>query len=402
METASIYIHIPFCKHRCAYCDFNTYADIDALIPDYLSSLRKEMEILFNSAPYPLKVHSIYFGGGTPSLLPIEELESLLRVVVKGCRLSEETEITLEANPGTISRAYLLDLKQIGINRLSLGMQSSNQYELEFLERQHTHIDVIEAVIWARQAGIDNINLDLLFAIPYQTLEDWKYNLKNAVALQPEHLSLYSLILEEGTPIKNWVARGLVDRPDPDLDADMYIWAGNYLASQGYLQYEISNWAQEAGVEEVKFCAHNLQYWRNKPYIGFGAGAHGFAGGIRTQNVSSPTSYIKQLIEIHPLENDIKKKFTFPLSPATTFAHTIDIETEMNETMMMGLRLTQEGVSRREFKDRFGLSLDEVFGVKIERLISLGLIELAGGEKSRLRLSTSGRLLGNLVFMEFV
>lgn len=401
MVSYSLYIHIPFCKHRCAYCDFNTYAGIEDMIPVYVRALSNELEYLSKCAPHPLNVHSIFFGGGTPSLLPIKDIEHILRIAYDGYKLSDDTEITLEANPGTLSRSYLLDLKRIGINRLSLGMQSSITVELEILERQHTFIDVIQAINWARQVGMNNVNLDLLFAIPYQTLEDWELNLKRAVALKPEHLSLYALILEHGTPMQKWVARGLIKGPDPDLDAEMYNWASDFLSSMGYLQYEISNWAHEVMDEELKYCVHNLQYWKNKSYLGFGAGAHGYAGGSRLRNISSPNAYIRQLHEIQSSEND-SEKLVFPQTPATAHAQIIDKKTEMGETMMMGLRLTQEGVSAKEFESRFGLSLSEVFGAEIDRLISFGLLEWVDNEASSLRLTRRGRILGNQVFMEFV
>lgn len=401
MVSYSLYIHIPFCKHRCAYCDFNTYAGIEDLIPEYIRALGNELEYLSKSAPQPLNVHSIFFGGGTPSLLPIKGIEYIIRVANDSYKLSEAAEITLEANPGTLSRSYILDLKHIGINRLSIGMQSSKPAELEILERQHTYIDVIEAVKWAHQAGINNINLDLLFAIPYQTLEDWKLNLKRAVALEPEHLSLYALILEHGTPMQRWVARGLINSPDPDLDADMYNWTSYYLSSMGYLQYEISNWAREVKGEKINYCAHNLQYWRNKSYLGLGAGAHGYALGSRLKNISSPHSYIKQMRDIRSSENG-SVELAFPRTPATARIYIIDKKTEMSETMMMGLRLTQEGVSAKEFESRFGISLGEVFGIEIDRLVSLGLLEWVGEQALSLHLTSRGRILGNQVFMEFV
>lgn len=401
MVNYSLYLHIPFCKHRCAYCDFNTHAGIESLIPDYVRAMCMELEFLATHTAHPINVQTVFFGGGTPSLLPAREIDCIFRVLHESFQLSSDVEVTLEANPGTLSRSYLLDLRTLGVNRLSLGMQSSIPGELEVLERQHNFIDVIQAVNWARQAGLDNINLDLLFGVPYQSVEDWELSLKRAVALKPEHLSLYALTLEHGTPMQNWVARGLISEPNPDLAADMYNWASEYLASERYLQYEISNWVRKYDGEEVKTCAHNLQYWRNKPYLGVGAGAHGYACGTRVKNISSPNMYIKKLVKIQSPAIE-SGSLAFPQTPASTYAQSINKRTEMNETMMMGLRLTQEGISAREFIHRFKLSLIDVYGKEINRLTSLDLLEWVGDEHSSIRLTPRGRLLGNQVFMEFV
>jgi oxygen-independent coproporphyrinogen-3 oxidase len=359
-----------------------------------------ELEFLAKQAAHPVNVQTIFFGGGTPSLLPTMEIDYIFQVLHEHFKLSRNVEITLEANPGMLSRSYLMDLKVMGVNRLSLGMQSSIPGELNVLERQHNYIDVIQSVNWARQAGIDNINLDLLFGIPYQSVHDWELSLMRAVGLTPDHLSLYALTLENGTPMQNWVARGLISEPNSDLAAEMYTWASKYLRSKRYLQYEISNWVGKNDGKDEKTCAHNLQYWRNKPYLGVGAGAHGFAGATRVKNISSPPIYIKKLVNLLPPA--IKSgSFTFPQTPASTHVQSINKKTEMSETMMMGLRLTQEGVSLREFESRFDLSLIDVYGDEINRLTSLGLIEWVGDEPS-IRLTPRGRLLGNQVFMEFV
>lgn len=401
MEDYALYLHIPFCKHRCAYCDFNTYAGIESLIPNYIQSICIELAFLAASAPQPIKVRSIYFGGGTPSLLPVEEIERILREVGNYYLVPGNVEITLEANPGSLSELYLKELKHAGINRLSIGMQTSVPIELDVLERRHSFLDVIQAVKFARWAGINNINLDLLFAIPYQSIKSWKLSLKRAIALAPEHLSLYSLTLEHGTPMWRWVERGLIPETKTDLDAEMYEWAGEYLFSEGYHQYEISNWARETEGEGVKSCIHNLQYWRNKPYLGFGAGAHGFASNTRVKNILSPLMYTRRLLGTHSSSREADQ-YIFPRSSATIQAQKINKTTEMGETMMMGLRLTEEGVSEREFERRFQLSLYDVFGTEIDRLTSLGLLEWTGDRSPCIRLTSRGRMLGNQVFMEFV
>ncbi len=395
MDTSySIYIHIPFCAHRCSYCDFNTYAGLDGLIPEYVRALCSEIEFIGRTAGQKLSAHTIFFGGGTPSLLPPRDVEAILNSCRQVFDLSPEAEITLEANPGTLARRHLEDLRKLGVNRLSLGMQSAHPEELRLLERQHDFSDVIQSVAWARQAGFDNLNLDLMFGIPYQTLEAWDRNLEFACNLRPEHLSLYSLTLEHGTPLQHWTARGLLPETDPDLAADMYELAMERLERLGFEQYEISNWARIDNQGNILASRHNLQYWRNRPYFGFGAGAHGFVNRVRTVDALSPGSYIERLRQGNPQE--------FPCTPATISATSISQQDEIGETMMMGLRLVQEGVPTEVFERRFGRSLEEVFAPQIGRLQTLGLLEWAGDGAKTLRLTKRGRLLGNQVFMEFI
>ena len=398
MIPTSIYIHVPFCIHRCGYCDFNTYAGQQELIPAYTRALYTEIKYLGRSdTSRKLPVHTVFFGGGTPSLLPIENLAAITNSLDHAFDLQPELEITLEANPGTLSRNYLSDLHKLGVNRLSLGVQSANPGELRLLERQHSYEDVIHSVTWARQAGFDNLNLDLIFGLPYQTLRGWQNTLNLAVALHPEHFSIYALTLEHGTPFGNWARRGLLEEPDGDLAAEMYEWASERLENAGYEQYEISNWAHN--LQERSFaCRHNLQYWQNQPYLGLGAGAHGYASRMRTVNVLSPTAYIRRFNSTEAKEVN----YEFPLTPATQSAARVEPDDEMGETMMMGLRLVKEGVSDINFSARFGVPLQQKYGKQIERLVKIGLLEWAGDHHERLRLTQWGRLLGNQAFMEFV
>jgi oxygen-independent coproporphyrinogen III oxidase len=393
MPLFSLYLHIPFCRHRCSYCDFNTYSGLENLIPEYISALCLEIELAANSAAETLPVHTIFLGGGTPSLLPLEEMAKLVQTIEKYFHLQEGLEFTLEANPGTLSLDYLHGLRRLGFNRLSLGMQSADPAELKFLERQHDSQDVSQAVEWARTAGFDNLSLDLIFGLPYQSLAGWQENLQSALALQPDHLSLYALTLEHGTPLQNWVVKGLVEEPDPDLAADMYEYSSASLAGAGFFKDEISNWARQDSQGQVMACRHNLQYWRCLPYLGFGAGAHGFAAGVRTANVLAPAVYIQRSLN--------GRQQVFPRTPATAQVKAITPEEEMGEVMMMGLRLTEEGVSAKAFSERFKTSLLDVYPKEIDRLIRKKLLEWAGGGES-LRLTEKGRLLGNQVFMEFI
>src|SRR6185436_775555 len=250
-ENLSIYIAIPFCQIRCAYCDFNTYAGLDNLIPAYVQALVKEIRLVGKAQSSRTQdlgpCSTLFFGGGTPSLLPLAELALIFDALRDSFALTSDCEITLEANPGTVDQAYLEGLRVLGVNRLSFGVQSAQSSELKLLDRLHTFDDVILAVQWARAAGFDNLNLDLIFGIPHQTLTMWQETLTRVLELQPDHLSCYALSLEHGTPLRSWVYRGLLPMPDSDLAAEMYEWASETLEVNGFGQYEISNWAKEDG-----------------------------------------------------------------------------------------------------------------------------------------------------------
>lgn len=367
---------------------------MENLIPAYLEALREEARQVTNRLYTALTVGTIFLGGGTPSYLPVDGLGSLLAACRKSFDVKEDAEITLEANPGTLNRAALEGLRRLGFNRISLGMQSAHPADLRLLERQHDTIDVIRAVEWARQAGFEQLNLDLIFGVPGQTMERWQETLKLAVGMHPEHLSLYALTVEHGTPFRKWVERGLVGLPDDDLAADEYDFACDFLDRAGYYHYEISNWARKNN-RHPAVCRHNLQYWRNLPYIGLGAGAHGYWSGARTVNVRSIPQYIVRIRE--------GKALRFPGSPAAEQVIPVSTWNEMQETMMVGLRLLEDGVSEQDFLERFGKQLSVVFEKPIEKLIRRGLIEWTGDASQRcLRLTRRGWLLGNQVFREFV
>jgi oxygen-independent coproporphyrinogen-3 oxidase len=396
-EPISLYFHIPFCTHRCAYCDFNTYAGQEDSIPAYVDALHKEIQFIGRSTPANHQVHTVFFGGGTPSLLTANQLDLILSSILTSFNLAKETEISLEANPGTCSREFFKDIKTLGFNRISLGVQSAIPNELRMLERIHDYEDVVNAVNWSRQAGFDNLNIDLIYGLPEQTLADWQKTLNLIVGFNPEHLSLYALTLEHGTPFGRWAKRGLLPIPDPDLAAEMYEWAGEWLPQYGYEQYEISNWSKPG-----RECRHNLQYWRNQTYLGFGSGAHGYGGGYRYSNVLRIKTYIHRVMNLN------EDNQPFPLSLAVVNCRRNSQKDEMQETMMTGLRLTREGISSGAFRLRFGVELMEMFGSEIEDLLRLDLLEwveaaLPGGWTDlRLRLTKRGRLLGNQVFMRFV
>ena len=411
MNHYSLYLHIPFCTHRCAYCDFNTYAGQESSIPAYVGALCKEIEHVGSRFPSPREasphgengrgaggeVHTIFFGGGTPSLLSPKQFDSIFKAIRANFTLTEDAEITIEANPGTVSYKALLELRTIGINRISFGVQSANMEELRMLERTHDFFTVIEAVTSARKAGFENLNLDLIYGLPEQTKQTWQSTVQRILDLHPEHISAYALTLEHGTPFGRWATKGLLPLPDPDLAAEMYEWASETLEANGYIQYEISNWAKP-GYE----CRHNLQYWRSLPYLAFGAGAHGYASGYRYSNVLRIKTYVERLANLNQRVSNLE----FPLSPATVNQHRQTLKDDMSEFMMTGLRLTHEGVSTTEFERRFGSKLPEVYEKEIEELLRFELIESKTSEVSEtsevLKLTSRGRLLGNQVFMRFV
>ena len=412
----SLYLHIPFCRHRCAYCDFNTYAGQENSIPAYVDALCRETDFTGRNAPEKIALHAVFFGGGTPSILTPGQFETILHAISRNFILLDP-EITIDANPGTVSLPALKDLRTLGVNRISFGVQSANPFELRMLEREHSYFDVINAVTWARKAEFENLNLDLIYGLPLQTLENWSTTVKLIFRTRSQHLSLYALTLEHGTPFGRWSTRGLIPSPDPDLAADMYEWAGGRLEDAGYQQYEISNWAKP-GLE----CQHNLQYWRGLPYLAAGAGAHGYVNGYRYSNVLRIKTYIDRLsgnwesqFGNQILPPSLVPNFQFPLTPATLNHHRQSSQDDMGEFMMTGLRLTREGVSADTFRERFGQEMEVVFGREIEELVRLGLLErvalpiakreevgVVPQSEKRVRLTGRGRLLGNLAFIRFV
>lgn len=388
----SVYIHFPFCEKRCAYCDFFTRAGEQKLIPAYVDSLVHEIEQVSTSAKCKFAVHTVFFGGGTPSLATPQQIQQILQSISQGFDLQPDAEISLEANPGTVNAEKLAALRECGINRLSFGVQSFQAEELSFLERIHTAQQARDAFGLARCAGFNNINLDLIFGIPGQTQPGWQNTLQQALNLEPEHLSLYALTIEEGTPLFRQVETGQVSPADEDLAADMYLLAESMLDEAGYIHYEISNWAR-AKDEKKLLCRHNMQTWLNQPYFGFGAGAHGCMGGYRYANQADIGGYI------HVMQQSIDNPF--PFSAAAETRQAIDRQTEMDETMLLGLRLLREGVSQQRFGERFGVQLLEVYEQPLTKLLQQGLLEW-GEEDEILRLTARGHLLANRVFREFV
>ncbi len=382
LQTASLYFHIPFCHTRCHYCDFNTYAGILPLREPYVRALLKEIELAGEMARLadgsPRRSRTIFFGGGTPSLLSVEQVARVLAASRTAFAVDEEAEITLEANPGTLSLERLQGLRAAGVNRLSLGSQSFDADLLRALGRIHSPQEIIQAVLFARQAGFTSINLDFMFGLPDQTMRQWQDTLDEALALRPEHLSLYSLIIEEGTPFATWTAEGRITPGDEDLCADMYEYAEERLRAAGYVNYEISNWSLPGHQ-----CQHNLTYWLNLPYIGMGAGAHSCFGGRRFSDVLDPQEYIRQL-----------KAGQMPVAES----HELSRLQEMTETAFLSLR-TAMGLHLPTFAERFGESFAQFVGDRLRVVDEAGLLEQT---QDWLRLSERGRLLGNEVFFRLL
>ncbi|MQC18312.1 MAG: radical SAM family heme chaperone HemW [Chloroflexi bacterium] len=386
----ALYLHIPFCTSKCGYCDFNSYEGLEHVVPEYTPALVREME-LWAPAAKSFRVETIFFGGGTPSLTSIDDMRALADRLYALFDISPGVEWTLEANPTELTREHLEGLRGIGVNRLSMGVQSMHPDELELLERQHSPERVVQAVQDARAAGFDNMNLDLIFGLIGQPVERWQSTLEQILAFEPEHLSCYSLTVEPGTALYYRVQKGQLPEPDPDVAADQYEWTRDRLARSGYQQYEISNWAKPG-----RECRHNLVYWRADPYLGMGAGAHSFFIGRRLANVDSPTRYVEAVNESYE-ERQHSESGRAELRQVAG-GETPDNATLRADAMILGLRL-MEGVDIDAFRSRFGTTPDEAFPYAMERHERLGLIERVDG---RIRLTERGLLLANEVFVDML
>jgi oxygen-independent coproporphyrinogen III oxidase len=395
LDTVSLYLHIPFCHAKCHYCDFNSYAGMLGLRERYVDALLAEIALAGRRARLPdgapRRCRTIFFGGGTPSLLTSTQVRALLDAARTHFALDVNAEITLEANPGTLEYGHLDELRAAGVNRLSMGAQSFDPALLKWMGRIHTPREIETAFAAARAADFDSINLDFIYALPGQSLETWQRTLDHAIALGPEHLSLYSLIVEEGTPLYTWVSQGRVRPADDDIAADMYELAEMRMAAAGYRHYEVSNWARP-GSE----CRHNLTYWRNLPYIGLGAGAHGWYAGHRYAEARPIREYIARVTAVTGASAASQRQADQPPLPAAAVVddETIPRELEMAETAMVELRLV-EGLRLGAFARRFATDFQTVFGARLSEVWSAGLLEV---EDDRLRLTDRGRLLGNEVF----
>jgi oxygen-independent coproporphyrinogen-3 oxidase len=372
-----LYIHIPFCRSKCLYCDFNSFSGKENLIEPYFQAVKKEI-LHYSKAAGEYSVKSVFFGGGTPSYVNSAYICSIMELCRNTFNVEAEAEVSLEANPGTVTFENLCAYKSAGINRLSMGLQAWQDSLLKQMGRIHSAGEFVENFKASRQAGFDNINVDLIFGLPKQDMYQWQETLENILALKPRHVSAYSLKIEEGTPFGRMMESGEIVPAEDELDREMYRHAIERMSCDGLYMYEISNFAQK-GFE----CKHNMLYWKRGEYLGIGAGAHSYFKNTRYNNVYEIEKYIEEVLEGRLVDEN----------------HcVIDIREAMSEYMILGLRLT-EGISLRGFEEEFGRNLMDVFGPGIERLINRGLLET---DKDRIRLSTAGLDLANLVFEEFI
>jgi oxygen-independent coproporphyrinogen-3 oxidase len=359
-------------------------------IPAYFHALGKEVDLAAGNELEKPKIHTIFFGGGTPSIVPARIYDQLLRVVRDKFDLDDDLEMSLEANPGTIQDKDLSDYRHLGFNRISLGVQSFHPRELQLLGRIHDNRETISAIKSIRSSGISNLNLDLIYGLPGQSLGDWKETLHKAMDLEPEHLSLYCLTIEDGTPLAESVKAGETIPIDDDISADMFEIAMEEMAPAGYRHYEISNWAKVKSDGEDYRCQHNLQYWKNEEYYGFGAGAHGYISGMRVANIGNIPQFITLITN------------GFTVGAAKIESRETNSLERMQDEMMLRLRLIDEGVSSYGFLSKFGYEVTELFSEQISGLMEKDLLQWKNGVGSSLVLTKRGILLGNQVFMEFV
>lgn len=373
-----LYIHIPFCVRKCAYCDFLSGPASAEVKERYVRTLLKEIELSGQSMTERNPVTSIFIGGGTPSLLPGEWISSILSSCRDNFLISDHAEITMEANPGTVTEQSLKAYRQAGVNRLSFGLQSADNAELKRIGRIHTWEMFLDSFHMAGDAGFSNINVDVISGLPGQTVESCRHTLEKVTALNPEHVSVYSLILEEGTALYREAASGRMMLPEEEATYRMDVLTREYLEACGFHRYEISNYARE-GYE----CRHNIGYWTGVPYLGFGLGAAGYTGQMRYSNEKNMNAYLAA--EGNP---DRIRSGRTELSK----------EDRMEEFMFLGLRMCR-GVSAEEFKKRFGISFDEVYGPVAEKQMQEGLLVKA---EDSIRLTVRGMEVANRVMAEYL
>ncbi|MSP78823.1 MAG: radical SAM family heme chaperone HemW [Dehalococcoidia bacterium] len=394
----ALYLHVPFCQTKCSYCDFNTYTGLNGLIPSFVDALVKEIETwgrIIGQVP----ARTVFFGGGTPSLLSSEQMARIISTIRATFPLQPGAEVTAEANPEDITAPLLEGFLAAGVNRLSMGVQTLDRGLLKILGRRHTVDKAVEALHTARQAGFTNVNLDLMYGLPHQTLELWQTTLNGVLALRPEHVSAYCLTLEEGTSLQRWVHAGRLPDPDADLAADMYTWAEEQFAHAGYRQYEISNWSLPG-----RQSRHNLVYWRNQPYLGVGPGAHSYLGGYRFSTILLPHEYLARMAQpSQSLVHGMLDEQTIRAVPTIANVERIDTSLEMAETAMLALRL-DEGLNTDTFRQRFNADLLALFAKPVQEMIAAGLLETRYISKNEevVTLTPRGRLLGNEVFQRII
>ena len=388
MKEVGIYVHIPFCKHKCYYCDFISFADKNSLIEEYIKWLKYEIKEVGqgNRLDYENKlddlvlVKTIYIGGGTPSFIESKYITEILKTIKENFVVDEDAEITMEMNPGTVDENKLKDYYNCGINRLSIGLQETNNALLKEIGRIHTYEDFKNTYSLVRNVGFKNINVDLMLGLPNQSILDLENSINKIINLNPEHISVYSLILEENTVLKNKVDQGILTLPEDEMERKMYYTVKNMLENNGYIHYEISNFAKK-GFESK----HNLDCWNQKEYMGFGAAAHSYTNNFRFSNIENIEEYINNFKNNKEEDNLI-------------FHEKQNRESKMKEYMMLGLRKI-EGVNIQQFKNKFVENPIFIFRKEIEKLVNEELLEVDG---NFIKLTKKGLDLANLVWEEFV
>ncbi|PTM59505.1 radical SAM family heme chaperone HemW [Desmospora activa] len=377
MNPRSVYIHIPFCTHKCHYCDFTAYVVGGQPVDEYLQALEREMARTVEAVP-PETIDTIFIGGGTPTVLTPRQMAFLLESIRRYFpRWSSDLEFTVEANPGTTGPDLLSVLRDGGVNRLSFGAQTFRADLLHRIGRVHSVEDIERSVEQARAVGIDNLSLDLMFGLPEQTVQDMEEALVRSLLLQPDHFSVYSLKVEEGTVFHTRLLQGRLPLPSEDDELEMYQLTRHRLSEAGYRQYEVSNFSRPG-----RESRHNSTYWRNLPYYGLGTGAHGYTNGVRHHNVKGVKEYIRLVQEGLPVAG----------------AHPVERGEAMENQLILGLRL-MEGVSRSQFRRRYGVEMETVFPDVIPDLLVKKLIVPEG---DCYRLTEQGLLFGNEVFSAFL
>ncbi|GIV16390.1 MAG: coproporphyrinogen III oxidase [Armatimonadota bacterium] len=375
LQRVSIYVHIPFCARRCAYCDFNTYAWRGGIVRDTLEAICAHIE---STDADDVVVPTIFFGGGTPSFPDPELIIRILNTIRSRFHVLPDAEISIEANPGTVDRSRFAVLRQAGFNRLSMGVQAFDDHLLKVLGRIHSSNEAIRSYEAARAAGFENINIDLMFALPDQTMRQWRQTLRIAVSLQPEHLSCYALTIEPHTPYYMMHQQGQLNLPDEDTELRMYLYTIRALTRAGYEHYEISNFARPG-----YRCRHNMVYWRNEPYLGFGPGAVSYRHGVRWKCLSNPRRYVKAVREGHLLVEEEDR---------------LGAEASLGETIMLMLRL-RDGVDVKAVEKRYGVNLAQRYAHQLNRLQRLHLLEVT---PDYWRITPKGLPIANSVCAEFL
>ena len=380
-EELGIYIHIPFCMQKCLYCDFVSYINKSECVKEYINCMLKEIQS-YDFKKY--NITTIYIGGGTPSFIESDYIKEIINVIQNKLEKNdtrwEDIEITIEVNPGTVTLEKLNDYKTVGLNRISLGLQATQDRLLKQIGRIHNYKDFLEAYELLKRVGFNNINVDLMIGLPNQSIKDLKESLEKIIKLNPNHISVYSLIIEDGTPISKLLDEEKIKLPDEEIERQMYWYVKNKLELNGYNHYEISNFSKKG-----KESKHNLNCWKQKQYIGIGAAAHSYFKDIRYSNTNNIEEYIKNI-----KENNIEKNKKIEEKQT--------IEDKKNEFMMLGFRMI-EGVNIADFKAKFVDNPLYVYREKIKKLTDEGLIEV---DLNNIKLTNKGLDLANVVFEEFI